>query len=96
MSAPTVGTQTLSAECTPAKQRGYEDLHGECRQTGDDVPLPYSYGLLLVRRCGCACHREHDVAQPKNGSSRPTSPQGPVRRGYDVVSCASEEAEGPS
>ncbi len=65
MSAPTVGTETLSAECTLAKHRGYEDLHGECRQTGGDVPLPHSYGLLLVRRCGCACHRERGVAAQK-------------------------------
>ncbi len=77
MSAPTVGTQTLSAECTLAKQRGYEDLHGECRQTGDDVPLPYSYGLLLVRRCGCVCHREHDVAQPKKRFVPPHEPPRP-------------------
>ncbi|WP_406472386.1 hypothetical protein [Streptomyces sp. NBC_01615] len=50
------GEVTLSAECTLAKRREYEDLHGECRQT-KDVPLPHSNGLLLVRRCGCICHR---------------------------------------
>ncbi|CAM5285783.1 hypothetical protein SRIMHP_30470 [Streptomyces rimosus subsp. rimosus] len=96
MSAPTVGTETLSAECTLAKHRGYEDLHGECRQTGGDVPLPHSYGLLLVRRCGCACHRERGVAHPKNGSPRPTSPKTRSVVAMTSFSCASAEAEGLS
>jgi hypothetical protein len=62
MSAPTAtGEATLSAECTVAKRRGYKDLHAECRQT-EDVPLPHSNGLLLVRRCGCACHRRGDAS----------------------------------
>lgn len=47
----------LSAECMLAKRRGYGDLHGQCRQT-KDVPLPHSYGVLLVRRCRCTCHRQ--------------------------------------
>ena len=45
----------LSAECTLATQPGYEDLHEQCRQTRD-IPLPHSYGLLLVPRCRCGCH----------------------------------------
>jgi len=56
MSTPTTDEVTLSAECTLAQQPGYEDLHGECRQI-TDVPLPHSNGLLLIRRCGCGCHR---------------------------------------
>jgi hypothetical protein len=48
-------TDTLSAECTVAKQKGYGDLHRECRQT-EDVPLPHSARLLLAHCCGCACH----------------------------------------
>lgn len=56
MSAPATTDETLSAECTVAKQPGYEDLHSECRQT-KDVPLPHGGGLLLARRCGCTCHR---------------------------------------
>lgn len=47
---------TLSAECTLGQRPDYRDLHRECRQT-KDVPLPHSSGILLVRRCGCACHR---------------------------------------
>ncbi|WP_369251238.1 hypothetical protein [Streptomyces sp. R41] len=47
---------TLSAECTLARRPGYKDVHRECRQT-KDVPLPHSNGILLVARCGCACHR---------------------------------------
>lgn len=53
MSAPAVD---MSAECTLATQPGYEDLHNECKQT-KDVPLIHGGGLLLVHRCGCACHR---------------------------------------
>ncbi|KUM85178.1 MULTISPECIES: hypothetical protein [Streptomyces] len=56
MSAPSVDTSALSAECAVAQQAGYKDLHGECRQT-QDVPLPHGGGLLLARRCGCTCHR---------------------------------------
>ena len=48
-------TDALSAECTVAKQKGYGDLHRECRQT-EDVPLPHSTRVLLAHRCGCACH----------------------------------------
>ncbi|MFF3329077.1 hypothetical protein ACFYWX_05865 [Streptomyces sp. NPDC002888] len=49
-------TRELSPECTLARQRGYEDVHVACRRLRD-IPLPYGGGLLLVRRCGCACHR---------------------------------------
>ncbi|MFF3410658.1 hypothetical protein ACFYW8_31505 [Streptomyces sp. NPDC002742] len=56
MSAPTTGEVTLSAECTLAKRPGYDDLHRECRQI-TDVPMPHSNGLLLIKRCGCGCHR---------------------------------------
>ncbi|WP_229703734.1 hypothetical protein [Streptomyces albiflavescens] len=45
----------LSAECALAQQPGYEDLHGECRQTAD-VPMPGGVGMLLARHCPCACH----------------------------------------
>lgn len=48
-------TDTMSAECALAQRPGYEDLHRECRRT-EDVPLPHSVGILLVRRCGCPCH----------------------------------------
>lgn len=48
--------KTLSVECTLAKQPGYRMTHDLCRQT-EDVPLPHSQGMLLVRRCGCRCHR---------------------------------------
>lgn len=47
---------TLSAECTLGQRPGYRDVHRECRQT-KDVPLPHATGILLVRRCGCLCHR---------------------------------------
>ena len=56
MSAPTTDEVTLSAECTLAGQSGYEDLHRESRHI-TDVPLPHSNGLLLIKRCGCGCHR---------------------------------------
>ncbi|WP_158973341.1 hypothetical protein [Streptomyces griseus] len=48
--------RALSPECTLARQPGYEDVHGACRRL-TDIPLPYGGGLLLVRRCDCACHR---------------------------------------
>ncbi|ANP56226.1 hypothetical protein [Streptomyces griseochromogenes] len=48
-------TSWLSAECALAFRPGYEDLHDACRQTAD-LPLPGSVGLLLMRRCPCACH----------------------------------------
>ena len=54
MSAPAVDPDTMSPECAVAQLPGYEDLHGQCRQ--DDVPLPGGGGILLVRRCTCACH----------------------------------------
>ncbi|WP_230885442.1 hypothetical protein [Streptomyces spinoverrucosus] len=52
---PLPDTAALSAECTLAKRPGYQDLHGECRQTRD-IPLPHATRVLLQRRCGCACH----------------------------------------
>lgn len=56
MSAPTaVNTSSTSAECTLAERPGYGDLHDQCRKT-EDVPLPWSKGVLLVRRCDCRCH----------------------------------------
>jgi hypothetical protein len=56
MTAPTVDTETLSAECAVGQRPGYGMLHDQCRQTRD-VPLPHAHGILLVRRCGCPCHR---------------------------------------
>ncbi|MEV0483326.1 hypothetical protein AB0I69_22310 [Streptomyces sp. NPDC050508] len=44
-----------SAECALAKRPGYEDLHGDCRETRD-VFLPGSAGILLTPRCDCECH----------------------------------------
>ncbi|MET9382806.1 hypothetical protein ABZY09_17465 [Streptomyces sp. NPDC002928] len=62
MSAPTVTDDvTLSAECTLAQQPAYKDVHRGCHQT-KDVPLPHSNGILLVRRCGCTCHRRGDAS----------------------------------
>ncbi|MCX4558115.1 hypothetical protein OHA02_18135 [Streptomyces phaeochromogenes] len=55
MSAPTVDTDTMSAECAVAQRPEYKSLHHYCTQT-EDVPLPHSYGILLVRRCTCTCH----------------------------------------
>jgi hypothetical protein len=56
MTAPTTaGDVTLSAECMLGQQPEYADVHDLCRQT-TDVPLPHGGGILLVRRCGCACH----------------------------------------
>ena len=52
----------LSAECTVGKQAGFEALHGKCRQT-KDVPLPHGGGLLLMRRCPCACHTQTEGAE---------------------------------
>ncbi|MDX2626494.1 hypothetical protein PV381_07945 [Streptomyces scabiei] len=45
----------LSAECAVAKRPEYKHLHGDCRRT-EDVPLPGSVGVLLMRRCPCWCH----------------------------------------
>ncbi|MFF0094176.1 hypothetical protein ACFYSF_30040 [Streptomyces canus] len=57
MSAPVTDPPPLSAECTLGQRPDYRDVHRECRQT-KDVPLPHSNGaVLLVRRCGCTCHR---------------------------------------
>lgn len=56
MSAPTTHEVTLSEECALAGRPGYDDLHADCRQIAD-VPLPHSNGLLLIKRCGCGCHR---------------------------------------
>ena len=61
MSSPTATDETLSVECTLALRPDYRDLHRECTQT-EDVPLPYSYRALLVRRCGCICHRRDGTA----------------------------------
>ncbi|MEU2930579.1 hypothetical protein ABZ636_36960 [Streptomyces sp. NPDC007251] len=55
--APTTDTTNLSVECLLGREPGYEDVHGECRQT-NDVPLPYGRGILLARRCCCTCHRQ--------------------------------------
>jgi hypothetical protein len=55
-----VGAWTLSAECTPARQPGYEDAHGVCRQLWG-IPLPHSMLLLVVRRCDCNCHDTADM-----------------------------------
>ena len=55
MSAPTVDTDTMSAECAVAQRPEYKDLHDDCRQT-KDVPLPGGGGILLVPRCTCTCH----------------------------------------
>lgn len=54
MSGPT-GEAARSVECVLAERPGYGDVHGLCRQIRD-VPLPHSTGILLVQRCGCACH----------------------------------------
>lgn len=56
MSTRASETETLSAECAVAQRHGYEDLHGDCRQT-HDIPLPHSHGIVLVPRCECSCHR---------------------------------------
>jgi hypothetical protein len=50
-------TNSLSAECTLAQRPDYRDMHRTCRRT-KDIPLPHSNGILLVRRCGCSCHRK--------------------------------------
>ncbi|MBT2418371.1 hypothetical protein J7F01_41050 [Streptomyces sp. ISL-22] len=55
MTAP-AEAPAMSVECTLAQRPEYKGLHDDCRQT-KDVPLPYSRGILLARRCGCACHR---------------------------------------
>ena len=55
MSAPSVDTSAMSAECAVAQRPGYEDLHDECRQI-KDIPLPHGGGILLQRRCDCLCH----------------------------------------
>ncbi|WP_225321106.1 hypothetical protein [Streptomyces luteolifulvus] len=45
----------LSAECTLARQPGYQDLHRACTQT-KHVPLLHALDVLLIRHCGCSCH----------------------------------------
>ncbi|MEI5009061.1 hypothetical protein RB196_18805 [Streptomyces sp. PmtA] len=55
MSTKVVDNSTMSAECALAQRPSYTDLHRQCRQT-EDVPLPHSDGILLVRRCTCAHH----------------------------------------
>ncbi|MEW2808687.1 hypothetical protein AB0929_16545 [Streptomyces massasporeus] len=47
--------QPASPECTLAARSGYQNLHAHCRQTRD-LPLPFAFGILLQRRCGCPCH----------------------------------------
>jgi hypothetical protein len=56
MSAIGSGEDSLSAECAVAKQPEYKGMHQWCKRT-EDIPLPHSHGIVLVRRCGCACHR---------------------------------------
>jgi hypothetical protein len=51
------GEETLSVECTLAKQPGYAMVHDQCRQTRD-IPLPHSFGVMLIKRCTCKCHKE--------------------------------------
>ncbi|MGX1562512.1 hypothetical protein [Streptomyces sp. NPDC055506] len=46
---------SASPECTLASRPGYQYLHADCRQTSD-LPLPFAFGILLQRRCGCRCH----------------------------------------
>jgi hypothetical protein len=55
VSAPTVDTDTMSAECAVAQRPEYKGLHADCRQTRD-IPLPGGGGILLVPRCTCTCH----------------------------------------
>jgi hypothetical protein len=55
--APTEDATSLSVECLLGREPGYEDVHALCHQS-EDVPLPYGRGILLVRRCGCSCHRQ--------------------------------------
>jgi hypothetical protein len=57
VTAAGTAAQELSAECRLAQRPDYRTLHRECRQTSD-IPLPYSRGILLVRRCGCTCHQQ--------------------------------------
>lgn len=47
--------ETRSAECALAARPDYTDLHTRCRQI-EDIPLPRSNGILLIRRCTCPCH----------------------------------------
>ncbi|MFD3581223.1 hypothetical protein [Streptomyces sp. NPDC058683] len=55
MTAPAQDTSTMSAECAPAQRRGYSAWHEKCSQT-QDIPLPHSLGILLIRRCTCPHH----------------------------------------
>jgi hypothetical protein len=55
MAATTVDDESLSSECTVGEELGYEHLHDRCTRT-QDIPLPYSTGILLVKRCRCLCH----------------------------------------
>ncbi|MFI6658979.1 hypothetical protein ACIBL8_26020 [Streptomyces sp. NPDC050523] len=57
----TMDAWALSAECALARQSGYEDVHGACRQLRD-VPLPHSR-LLLERRCDCDCHHSAEMGK---------------------------------
>jgi hypothetical protein len=53
--AAPVDLSTLSPECAVGMRPGYEDLHGECRQTRD-IPLPHGGGIILEKRCRCPHH----------------------------------------
>lgn len=55
MIAPVAKAPPSSAECTLAQRPEHKELHGDCRQTRN-IPLPHASGILLQRRCGCACH----------------------------------------
>ncbi|KUL45073.1 hypothetical protein ADL12_04510 [Streptomyces regalis] len=57
MSQTATDTGRMSVECVLAQRPEYRGVHGECRQT-EDVPLPHSMGLLLMRCCTCPCHRQ--------------------------------------
>ncbi|MFB8772966.1 hypothetical protein [Streptomyces broussonetiae] len=62
MGAPVEAAVERSAECALATQRlEHRRLHAACRRT-EDIPLPHSRGLLLVRRCGCDCHQKPGTA----------------------------------
>lgn len=74
MDAPAPGGTAVerSAECALATQRPeYRSLHGDCRQT-NDIPLPCSRRVLLVRRCRCACHWKPDDDPPTPSQRRGT------------------------
>lgn len=59
----------LSPECAVSQQPGYEDGHQRCQQV--DIPLPHAKGILLQRRCECACHggRPPKVRRPEGAQA---------------------------